>query len=71
MHDFANGLNESAIEAISNGDVEEVECGYFCKTCSVPLTGAMPLNQHADSEKHRRKAELTKNMSKLKVIDES
>ncbi|XP_064081090.1 uncharacterized protein LOC135197844 isoform X4 [Macrobrachium nipponense] len=75
VHDFGAvySLSASAAEALKSGVVEERDCGYFCKVCNVPLTGPMPLSQHAESEKHRKKAgvELNRNMTRLMVQDAS
>ncbi|XP_066960545.1 uncharacterized protein [Macrobrachium rosenbergii] len=75
VHDFGTPYSPSAsaAEALKSGVVEERDCGYFCKVCNVPLTGPMPLSQHAESEKHRKKAmiELNRNMSRLMVQDTS
>ncbi|XP_068222621.1 uncharacterized protein [Palaemon carinicauda] len=69
----AYSLSPSAIEALKTGVVEELDSGYLCKACNVPLTGPMPLSQHAESEKHRKKAgvDFPRSMARLQIQDAS
>ncbi|KAK7078557.1 hypothetical protein SK128_026707 [Halocaridina rubra] len=59
-HDFPSQglLSECAQEGLESGIVVGEGGSYFCLVCNIPLTGPAPLNQHAESEKHKKKVEL-------------
>lgn len=52
-------LSPEAEDAVRNGIVSEGEMSrtgpaYYCNSCRVPLTGARPLVQHVEGEKHKK-----------------
>ncbi|XP_045583658.2 uncharacterized protein [Procambarus clarkii] len=53
-------LSPEAVEAIHSGIVSTSNgLSYYCNACQVPLTGARPLVQHVEGERHKKTARMT------------